>query len=412
MVLRSLSLSPILTGRRGGARYALPLERLIDQQRPDILEHRFHQIVAVMSVSGFWLIVFGAAFVVQGAYWLLLQVGFRRAHRPAARLPEAPPPISIIVPVRNEAANLPALLAALTRQTYPHYEIVLVDDASTDATATLARTWQQAHSNLRLLTVEEPKEPRKKHALTQGIEAATHDLLAFTDADCTPTPDWLATLAQHHVETPQETLLVGYSPFRKAPGLLNRLARYETFVTGFLTAATVGLGRPYMAVGRSISYSRAVFRRIGGFAHSLHSLSGDDDLLVQEVARRRAAVVRHVFDPRSFVPSNPPATWQGWFRQKRRHLSAGRFYDRGTQTHLGLFHATSIVLWAAPLAMGWVGLGLLGAKLLIQAAVLYRAAAALHERDLLPTQPFLELLYAAYNLVLAPLGLARMPKRW
>ena len=365
-----------------------------------------------MTVSAFWLIVFGAAFAVQVGYWLLLQAGFRRAQRPVGPLPEAPPPVSIIVPVRNEAANLPTLLAALTRQTYPHFEIVLVDDASTDATPEVARTWQETQPTLRLLSIEEPKEPRKKHALTQGVEAATHDLLAFTDADCAPPPDWLATLARHHGTTPQEALLIGYSPFRKAPGLLNRLARYETFVTGFLTAATVGLGRPYMAVGRSMSYPRSVFRRIGGFAHSLHSMSGDDDLLVQEVARRRAAVVRHVFDARSFVPSTPPATWRAWLRQKRRHLSAGRFYDRSTQTHLGLFHATSVVLWAAPLVLGWIGGGLLGTKLLIQTAVLYQAAAVLHERDLLPTQPFLELLYAAYNLVLAPLGLARMPKRW
>ena len=365
-----------------------------------------------MTVSGFLLTVFSAAFVVQGAYWLLLQMGFRRAHRPAAPLPEAPPPISIIVPVRNEAANLPALLAALTRQSYPQYEIILVDDASTDATPALARTWQQAHPNLRLVSVETPKEPRKKHALTQGIDAATHTLLAFTDADCTPPPDWLAVLAQHHHAVQQEALLVGYSPFRKAPGLLNRLARYETFVTGFLTAATVGLGRPYMAVGRSLSYPRSVFRRIGGFAHSLHSLSGDDDLLVQEVARRRAAVVRHLFDACSFVPSLPPATWRQWFRQKRRHLSAGRFYDRGTQAHLTLFHATSIALWAAPLALGWWGLGLLAAKLVVQATLLSRTAAVLGERDLLPVQPLLELLYAAYNLLLAPFGLARMPKRW
>jgi len=320
--------------------------------------------------------------------------------------------MSVVVAVRNEAANLPMLLAALTRQTHPRYEIILVDDASEDATPEIAHAWQQTHPKLRLLRVDHPKEPRKKHALTQGIDAATHDLLAFTDADCAPPPGWLASLAQQHARAQQETLLVGYSPFRKAPGLLNRLARYETFMTGFLTAATVGWGRPYMAVGRSISYPRSVFRRIGGFAHSLHAMSGDDDLLVQEVVRRRAAAVRHLFDARSFVPSTPPATWRAWFRQKRRHLSAGRFYDRGTQTHLGLFHATSIALWAAPFGLGWWGLGLIAAKLLVQATVLYRAATILQERDLLPGQPFLELLYAAYNLVLAPFGLARMPKRW
>ncbi len=366
-----------------------------------------------MTASAFWGIVFGVAFVVQMGYWLLLYAGFRRAQRGDAKVSEASlPPMSVIVPVRNEAANLPALLAALTRQTHPHYEVVLVDDDSEDATPEIIQSWQQTHPTLRLLHVDHPKEPRKKNALTQGIDAARHELLAFTDADCAPPPGWLASLAQQHAGAQQETLLIGYSPFRKAPGLLNRLARYETFVTGFLTAATVGLGRPYMAVGRSISYPRSVFRRIGGFAHSLHSMSGDDDLLVQEVNRRRAAVVNHLFDARSFVPSNPPPTWRRWLHQKRRHLSAGRFYDRGTQAHLGLFHATSIALWAAPFGLGWWGLGLLAAKLAVQTALLSRAAAALDERDLLPVQPFLELLYAAYNLVLAPLGLARMPKRW
>ena len=366
-----------------------------------------------MSASVFWLLFFGAAFVVQGAYWLLLHAGFRRAQRPADPTPEAAlPPISVVVAVRDEATNLPTLLAALTRQTHPCYEIILVDDASDDATPEIIRAWQQNHATVRMLRVDHPQKPRKKHALTQGIEAATHDLLAFTDADCAPPADWLAILARHHAAAEHDVLLTGYSPFRKAPGLLNRLARYETFVTGFLTAATAGLGRPYMAVGRSLSYSRAVFRRIGGFAHSLHAMSGDDDLLVQEVARRSAATVRHVAERRSFVPSAPPPTWRVWFRQKQRHLSAGRLYDRATQTHLTLFHATGVALWAAPLALGAVGGGLLAAKLLIQAAILYRAAHHLQERDLLPAQPLLELLYAAYNLVLAPLGLARTPKRW
>lgn len=366
-----------------------------------------------MTVPAFWLFVFGAALVVQIGYWLLLDAGFRRARNADASASEASlPPMSVVVAVRNEAANLPVLLAALTRQTHPDYEIILVDDASDDATPEIVRTWQQTHPNLRQLRVEHPEEPRKKHALTQGIDAARHDLLAFTDADCAPPPGWLASLAQQHAAAPQKTLLVGYSPFRKAPGLLNSLARYETFVTGFLTAAAAGLGRPYMAVGRNISYPRSVFRRIGGFAHSLHSMSGDDDLLVQEVARRRVAGIRHLFDARSFVPSTPPATWGTWFRQKRRHLSAGRFYDRGMKTHLALFHATSIVLWAAPFGFGWWGMGLLAAKLVVQGVLLRRAAAVFGERDLLPVQPFLELLYAAYNLVLAPLGLARMPRRW
>ena len=357
------------------------------------------------------VLLLGIAFALQIAYWMVLRHGFEQAQRSAVPEPEASlPPVSVVVAARDEEARLPTLLVALTRQTHPEYEVLLVDDASTDATPEVVRERQQDHANVRLIRLEQPQAPRKKHALAQGIAAARYDLLALTDADCAPPPGWLAALAQHHAD--EDILLIGYSPFRKAPGLLNRLARYETFVTGFLTAATVGLGRPYMAVGRNLSYGRPLFERLDGFAHSLHSMSGDDDLLVQEVVRRRAAAVRHVFDPRTFVPSDPPHTWRQWLRQKLRHLSAGRFYNRSVQVHLTLFHATGVALWAAPLVAGWIGAGLLGARLLMQGLVLRRAAHLLDERDLLPAQPLLDLLYAAYTLLIAPLGLARMPKRW
>lgn len=361
----------------------------------------------------FWLVLFGACFLVQLACWALLGHGFRQAqHGPLAVPDTALPPISVVVAARDEADNLPALLTALTQQTHPAYEIILVDDASTDTTPHIAQSWQQAHPLLRVLRIEKAEEPRKKHALTYGIGEATHNLLAFTDADCTPPPDWLTTLAAQHAATNKEALLVGYSPFRKAPGLLNPMTRYETFVTGFLTAAAIGLRHPYMAVGRNLSYPRSLFKTIDGFAHSLGSLSGDDDLLVQEVARRRAAPIQAVLAPEAFVPSNPPASWQQWIRQKRRHLSAGQFYDRRTLAYLALFHTTHMALWLAPLFLGWTGAGLLAGKLIGQGIVLRHAAHMLHERDLLPAFPLLELGYAAYTLLMAPLGLARLPKRW
>lgn len=366
-----------------------------------------------MLASAVGLLVFGGAFVVQLVYWVALRRGFERARLDADVAPDtALPPLSVVVAVRDEADRLPTLLAALTGQTHPQYEVVLVDDASMDATPEIVRAWQRDYAHLRLCRIENPERPRKKHALARGIEAASHDLIAFTDADCEPPPDWLAMLAAYHAAASEEVLLVGYSPFRRAPGLFNRLARYETFVTGFLTAAAIGLDRPYMAVGRNLSYARSVFQRIDGFEHSRQSMSGDDDLLVQEVVRRGAASVRHVSDPRAFVPSEAPATWREGMHQKLRHLSAGRFYDRRVQRHLAVFHATGILLWVAPLGLGWAGAGLLFVKLLFQGQVLRRAAHALRESDLLPFQPFLELLYAAYNAFIAPVGLLKKPKRW
>lgn len=355
--------------------------------------------------------LFGTAFAVQLAYWGLFARGFRHACRAVPAPADARPPLSVVVAAREEEAALPALLAALTGQTHPGYEVIVVDDASTDATPLLVRAAAARHAHVRLEQVRDPQPPRKRRALTQGIRAARHDLLALTDADCAPPPAWLETLARYHAAAGPDALFIGYSPFRRRPGLLNRLARYETFIAGFFTAAAAGLGRPYMAVGRNLSYPRAVFDRVGGFAHAPRSLSGDDDLLVQAVARRRAATVYALCDPRTFVPTDAPATWRQWIRQKRRHTSAGRFYTPSLQVHLGLYHATSLLLWAAPLA-GWLGAALLGGRLLAQHLVLRPAARTLAEADLMPAQPFLELLYAAYNLLIAPLGLLKMPARW
>ncbi len=381
-----------------------------------------------------WLLLFGLCFLIQAGYWTALHVGFARARRADAQAAgaehvgqqhvgheEAPlPPCSVVVAARDEEAALPDLLAALARQTHPRYEVIVVDDASTDATAETVRAHAEQHPHVRLVTVEQPQAPhgatsampRKKHALTCGIAAARHALLAFTDADCAPPPGWLEALAPRHAAAPEHVLLIGYSPLRRAPGLLCALARYETFVTGVYTAAAAGLGRAYMAVGRNISYPKALFDRIGGFAHSRRSMSGDDDLLVQHVVRTGAAHVHHVFGEATHVPTDAPATWRAWIRQKRRHASAGRFYAPPARRHLALFHTTGLALWLAPVALGWLGLALLAAKLAGQAWVLRRAAHVLGERSLLPGLPLWELLYAGYPLLIAPLGLARRPSRW
>ena len=360
---------------------------------------------------GFFLVTL--SFLLQLGYWLVLWQGFERArgHSSAADSHDLPP-ISVVVAARNEEANLPGLLQGLARQTHPQYEVVVVDDDSTDDTAALVARWRRQHDNVRLVRVRSPQAPRKKNALTRGIEAASYELLAFTDADCEPLPGWLKTLAAHHADANEDILLVGYSPYRHRSDLLYRFAAYETFLTGFLTAAAAGLQRPYMAVGRNLSYPRSVFERIGGFEHSRQSLSGDDDLLVQEVHRRLAASVRHVFAPATFVRTEAPTSWSEWFHQKRRHTSAGRFYPRSVQLHLALFQGSSILLWAAPLLAGWTGVGLLGARLLGQGAILWEAARVLEEKPLVSALPLLDLFYTGYNLVVAPLGLARIPDEW
>ncbi|MEM6783088.1 MAG: glycosyltransferase [Bacteroidota bacterium] len=363
------------------------------------------------------VVLFGGAFAVQVVAWLALAVGFTRSQRsdgPAGAV--ATPkdlPIAVIVAARNEAARLPALLDALAAQAHAPAEVLVADDGSTDGTAAVAEGYAD-RLPLRVLAIAEGDAaglPRKKHALSRAIAAARHDRLAFTDADCAPAPGWLAAFARAAAAEP-DAVLVGTSPTRRAravpdtPPWLASLVRFETMVTGFLTVAALGLGHPYMAVGRSISYPKSLFERLGGFAHQAASLSGDDDLLVQEVHRQRAAPIRFVAD--AVAPTDPPATLGAWLRQKQRHTSAGRFYDRTALALLTGFHLTHGLVWlGAPVfwATGsWTGAGLLAALLLIQRGVLRQPAVTLGTEDVMPAWPFWMWGYALYNSFAAPLG--------
>ncbi len=362
-----------------------------------------------------WISVIATALLVQAGYWAAFRRGFFRSRarqRGSLESSEGEAsrhPITVVVAVRNEEAIIGRLLRALEHQTHPRFEVILVDDGSTDATRDLVRKWTQRLPHFRLIAQEAAS---KKQALAAGIRSASHALIAFTDADCGPPPEWLVLLAREHALR-GPCVLLGYSPIRPAEsGLSQRFARYETFLTGFFMVSAAGLDRPYMAVGRNLSYPRRVFGAIGGFAHSMQSLSGDDDLFVQEVARREAAPVHAVLHSRSFVPTDPPASWASWLRAKRRHTSAGRFYRLPVKAHLLTFHGSNALVWLAPFFLGWWGAAALAVRLALQFFILRRPARILGESDLMPALPAYEALYLLYNVLVAPLGLFRMPRNW
>ncbi|MDX1740543.1 MAG: glycosyltransferase, partial [Rhodothermales bacterium] len=114
--------------------------------------------------------IFCVCLGIQVLYLLVLAVGFERARRVAREKSGSPEvPISVVVAARNEAANLPPLLAALGEQTHDRFEVIVADDASTDLTADLVRERSKTDPRFRLVSVK-PAEPRKKHALRTAIE--------------------------------------------------------------------------------------------------------------------------------------------------------------------------------------------------------------------------------------------------
>ncbi|MBK9335315.1 MAG: glycosyltransferase [Lewinellaceae bacterium] len=246
------------------------------------------------------------------------------------------PTCSVIICARNEGANLRQNLPFVLEQQYPDFEVVVVDDDSSDESPAVLQAFQKKYAHLRVLRVSPKTSPGKKHALAQGIAFARSEHLVFTDADCRPASlFWLEILCARF-SAPQNAkpeILLGYAPYRPAPGLLNWWIRFETVQTAMQYCAFALAGRPYMGVGRNLAWKKHLFQRAGGFAAHADLPSGDDDLFVNAAAHAGNTAI--CLDPRTFVYSESEKTWSAWRQQKHRHLSAGRKYRPEHQALLG-----------------------------------------------------------------------------
>lgn len=195
------------------------------------------------------------------------------------------PRVSVVVAARNEAAQLPAALASWLAQDYDDFEVLLVDDRSTDGTAAVAAA--AADPRLRVLRVE--RLPAgwlgKPHALACGARAARGELLLFTDADVVFAPTTLrrAVRALEDGRLDHLTLL----PELRAPTPALRAA-FAVFGLFFLLLLRPWRGGPGIGVGAFNLVRRRAYEAIGGHA-ALRWAVVDDVALGQ---RLRAAGAR------------------------------------------------------------------------------------------------------------------------
>lgn len=331
------------------------------------------------------------------------------------RLSTPLPKVSIILCARNEARNLRLFLPGILAQQYSgSWEIIVVNDASEDESAAILLEFQQHHPYLRSIEIADKRHLGKKQALTVGIAAAQYEHILLTDADCSPnSPHWLNHMVEVFQQNPAIELVLGYSPMRSAKNtsLLGQWARFETAFTAMQYFTFAGYGLPYMGVGRNLAFKKAAFQRMGGFASHEHLLSGDDDLFVNAIANNTNTA--WCLLPETFVYTTAKDTWKAWFRQKRRHLSAGTAYKWQHQWLLGML---------AMLQAGYYFLLLLLCMLRVSPQLLLfcwllrtlflfftckKAFSRLHETTLLPLFVIFDMMLTLYYGLFVPMMLWR-----
>lgn len=327
-------------------------------------------------------------------------------------------PVSVIICAKNEAENLRNFLPSILEQDYPHFEVIVINDASTDETLEVIEEFQHIDSRIKCVNVQNNEAfwANKKYALTLGIKKAKYDHLLFTDADCAPqSKNWIQKMSQHF--QPNISIVLGYGGYFKHRGsLLNKLIRFETLLTAIQYFSYARLGSPYMGVGRNLAYTSRQFYELKGFASHLHLRSGDDDLFVNEAATPENTAISIDFE--SHTRSVPKNNFMEWFNQKKRHVSVAGQYKRKHRLLLGVFYSARILFW---ILFGIllilriypeVVLSALVIKLFLEAFVYIKSAKKLDEFDVIWLFPFLDLFLIFLQLVIFISNLISKPKHW
>lgn len=314
------------------------------------------------------------------------------------------PPVTVIVCARNEYENLQKLLPALEAQDYPDFELIVVNDRSSDQSEELLREVKARFPKLRTIHIEEtPAHANpKKYALTLAIKSASHEWLILTDADCVPaSKEWIKEMSKHF--KPKTSIVLGYSPYQKTKGFLNYFIRFETLYTAIQYFSLCLAAKPYMGVGRNLAYRKSLFMKNKGFIKHLKLTGGDDDLFVNAHATAKNTEIA-VGQEKSVI-SVPKAKFKPYIRQKRRHLSVGKYYKFSDKLILGLLSFTHIVFWASLIALAglgkepyWLAGGFL-CRVVVQFVIFATAAKKLGEKINLWALPFLDVIFAVYYLL-------------
>lgn len=369
-----------------------------------------------MSFYTVLFITFTVIVSIQAIYYLAFLFSFS-INRTETKLKKHIP-LSVIICAKNEAKNLKKNLPTILEQEYSTFEVVLINDGSTDKTLKVMKEFEASHNNIKIVDVKtnEAFWGNKKYALALGIKASTNDFLIFTDADCKPNSNkWLAEISSKFSN--KKAIVLGYGAYsKKKHSLLNKLIRFETIITALQYFSYAKLGLPYMGVGRNMAYRKELFFNNNGFNSHMSLKSGDDDLFINEVADSTNTEI--CFTKESFTISEPKNSFKDWILQKRRHVSTAKFYKTKHKFLLGLFYISQLLFWFLGIALVILGyniqwvLTLIVLRFAIQLLCFGFTAKKLDDANLIFFAPFLELFLVSTQLSIFITNLISTPKHW
>lgn len=284
-------------------------------------------------------------FLIQLIYLIFYHRFYRYAQKQAEEEETSTsfPPLSVVVASHNEAELLRKQLPRILEQDYPDFDVIVVNNTSTDDTEEVITFLKQQYPNLyyTFVPMSSRNPSNKKLALSVGIKASKHEWIVFTEPGCTPeSPYWLQRMARNF--TSKTGIVLGYSRYKKGKGYFATKIRLLNYLVQlrFLTSAVTG--HPFMGYGRNLAYRKSMFFKKRGYSGYLYMKRGEDDLFLNKVVTRSNTRVE--VSPESILEISPLPAPRQWRYEQRERKETYRLLS-GSQPFLWNMETFSRVLF-------------------------------------------------------------------
>jgi chlorobactene glucosyltransferase len=247
------------------------------------------------------------------------------------------PPVSIIIPARNEEKTLPTCLTSLGKQDYPAWEVIVVDDHSTDQTFTVTKSFIQDHSNLKVIQSKDLPSgwTGKNWANYQGFRASTNEWLLFTDADTEFFPHALSAGIAYAQEKSLD--MISLLPQANMSNFWDKITL--PIIAGLIMAwcPFVKVNNPSSpiagAIGAFILIKRKVYEAVGGHAAIRGKIVDDREFaILVKSSGYKFHLLNGTEIYRVRMYNSLKSLWQGWSKNLFLGMDKNYFNAGGTIT--------------------------------------------------------------------------------
>lgn len=253
-------------------------------------------------------------------------------------------PISVIVYARNQAEDVKRLLPNLVNQNYHDYELILVDNASSDETLDIFKEYAQMFSNIRLCRVEniEAFWNNKKYAQTLAIKASKNEYLLFIDAEQNIDNEfWIMSMASNF--TFNKTIILGPSMYIKLKGFFNKIIRFDSVFSQLHSFAWTNYGSPFSYYSKNIGYKKEEFYKVNGFITHMNNRLGEQEFFMNEASQSKNTTF--TISKKAFLYLEPITKLNEWQKKKNEDEMILSKLNHATRLKVRLFNTSQFLFF-------------------------------------------------------------------